>query len=143
LRIVELRLRILLYDLLIEKFVAMKDKSDELKQRTQQFALRIIKLCKSLPAGKDADVIGKQLLRSGTSVGANYRAASRARSQADFISKITICEEEADESGYWMELIVESGLMKKELVSDLSKEANELTAIFTASGKTARANKKN
>ena len=120
----------------------MKDKSDELKQRTQKFALRIIKLCKSLPAGKDADVIGKQLLRSGTSVGANYRAASRARSQADFISKITICEEEADESGYWMELIVESGLMKKELVSDLSKEANELTAIFTASGKTARANKK-
>ncbi len=121
----------------------MKDKSDELKQRTQQFALRIIKLCKSLPAGKDADVIGKQLLRSGTSVGANYRAASRARSQADFISKITICEEEADESGYWMELIIASGLMKKELVNDLSKEAGELTAIFTASDKTARANKKN
>ena len=132
-----------MYDLLIEKFVAMKDKSDELKQRTQKFALRIIKLCKSLPAGKDADVIGKQLLRSGTSVGANYRAASRARSQADFISKITICEEEADESGYWMELIIASGLMKKELVNDLSKEANELTAIFTASDKTARANKKN
>ena len=132
-----------MYDLLIEKFVAMKDKSDELKQRTQQFALRIIKLCKSLPAGKDADVIGKQLLRSGTSVGANYRAASRARSQADFISKITICEEEADESGYWMELIIASGLMKKELVNDLSKEAGELTAIFTASDKTARANKKN
>ena len=80
----------------------------------------------SLPAGKDADVIGKQLLRSGTSVGANYRAASRARSQADFISKITICEEEADESGYWMELIIASGLMKKELVNDLSKEAGEL-----------------
>ena len=121
----------------------MKDKSDELKERTKKFALRVIKLCRSLPAGRDADVIGKHLLRSGTSVGANYRAASRARSQADFISKITICEEEADESGYWMELIVESELMKKELVQELWKEADELTAIFTASGKTARANKKN
>jgi len=120
----------------------MKEKSDELKQRTKKFALRVIKLCRNLPTGRDADVIGKQLLRSGTSVGANYRAASRARSQADFISKITICEEEADESGYWMELIVESELMKRELVNDLWKEADELTAIFTASGKTARANNK-
>jgi len=79
-------------------------------------------------------------LRCGTSVGANYRAACRARSQADFISKITIVEEESDESAYWMELIIESELMKKERVSELLKEANELTAIFTASGKTAREN---
>lgn len=126
----------------LTKKIPMKDKSDELKQRTKKFALRVIKLCRSLPAGRDAEVIGKQLLRSATSVGANYRAASRARSQADFISKITICEEEADESGYWLELIIESDLMKKELVNELWQEAGELTAIFTASGKTARANKK-
>ncbi len=119
----------------------MQEKSEQLKKRTKQFAIRVIKLCKNLPNGRDADVIGKQLLRSGTSVGANYRAASRARSQADFISKITVCEEEADESGYWMELIIESELMKKERVEDLLKESDELTAIFTASGKTARTNR--
>lgn len=119
----------------------MQEKSEQLKKRTKQFAIRVIKLCKNLPSGRDADVIGKQLLRSATSVGANYRAASRARSQADFISKITVCEEEADESGYWMELIIESELMKRERVEDLLKESDDLTAIFTASGKTARANR--
>lgn len=86
-------------------------------------------------------MIGYQMLRCATSVGANYRAACRARSQADFISKITVVEEESDESGYWLELIIESGLMKEERVKDLLKEANELTAIFTASGKTARGSK--
>lgn len=101
----------------------------------------MIKLYKSLPPGKDSDVIGYQMLKCGTSVGANYRAACRARSQADFISKITVVEEEADESAYWLEIIIESGLMKKQRVSDLLIEANELTAIFTASGKTARGNK--
>src|SRR5436190_8602635 len=107
----------------------MQDQSEDLKKRTKKFALRIIKLYRSLPAGKDSDVIGYQMLRCGTSVGANYRAACRARSQADFISKITIVEEESDESGYWLELIVESGLMKKERVIELLNEANELTAI--------------
>ena len=116
--------------------------TDELKIRTKKFALRIIKLVESLPKSRTADVIGKQLLRSGTSVGANYRAACRARSQADFISKITIVEEESDESCYWLELIEESNLMKKELLKDIMKEASELTAIFTASGKTAKSNKK-
>lgn len=119
----------------------MKSKTDELKQRTKKFALRIVRLYRSLPKGKDADVLGYQLLRCGTSVGANYRAACRARSQADFVSKITIVEEEADESAYWMELIIESELMKSERVNELLKEANELTAIFTASGRTAKGNK--
>jgi len=116
-------------------------KADELKDRTKKFALRVIRMVRSLPKTKEADVIGKQLLRCGTSVAANYRAACRARSQADFISKVTIVEEESDESAFWMELIIDSEILKKNLVEDLLKEANELTAIFTASGKTARANK--
>jgi four helix bundle protein len=113
----------------------------ELKLRTKKFALRIIKLVESLPKSKIGDVIGHQLLRSATSVGANYRAACRARSQADFISKITIVEEEADESCYWLELIGEGELIEKEKLKDILKEADELTAIFTASGKTAKENK--
>jgi len=116
---------------------------DELKMRTKNFALRVIKLNKNLPAGKDAEVLGHQLLRAATSVGANYRAACRARSQADFISKITIVEEEADETAYWIELFIESGIIKKELLIDLLKEANELTAIFTASGNTAKLKRNN
>jgi four helix bundle protein len=118
-------------------------KPEELKLRTKKFALRVIKLYRSLPKGKDAEVLGYQLLRAGTSVGANYRAACRARSQADFISKITIVEEEADESAYWIELLIESELVKKELLVELLKEANELTAIFTASGHTAKASPDN
>ena len=116
---------------------------DELKNRTKTFALRIIKLYRSLPKGKDAEVIGYQMLRAGTSVGANYRAACRARSQADFVSKITIVEEESDESAYWIELLVESGIIKKDLLNELLKEANELTAIFTSSGNTAKSKRDN
>ena len=81
---------------------------EEMKRRTKQFALRVIRLVESLPRGRTADVIGKQLLRSGTSVGANYRSACRAKSPADFISKMGIVEEEADESLYWMELLIVS-----------------------------------
>ncbi len=114
----------------------------ELKVRTKKFALRVIKLVQSLPKSKTGDVLGHQLLRSATSVGANYRAACRARSQADFISKITIVEEEADEACYWLELICETELIEKEKLKDIMKEADELTAIFTASGKTAKENKK-
>ena len=87
---------------------------EDLKSRTKQFALRIIKLVEELPNTKTGNVIGNQIIRSGTSVAANYRASCRARSTADFISKITIVEEEADETLFWLELIVESGLMKKE-----------------------------
>lgn len=98
----------------------------------------VLKVIKSLPKGQESDVFGRQLLRSASSVGANYRAACRARSQADFISKITVVEEEADESAYWMELVIESGLQNNELIQSALKEANELTAIFTASGNTAK-----
>lgn len=119
---------------------------EELKFRTKQFALRVIKLVEALPKNKIGDVLGKQLLgkqllRSATSVAANYRAACRARSKADFISKIAIVEEEADESLFWLELIAESGLMNAERLKELTKEASELTAIFTATGKTAKQNR--
>jgi four helix bundle protein len=111
---------------------------DELKKRTKKFALDTIKLVENFPKTKTGDVIGKQLLRSATSVGANYRAACRARSQADFISKLGIVEEEADESLFWLELVVESGLVSKDKTAALMNEADELTAIFTASRKTAK-----
>jgi len=113
---------------------------EELKIRTRQFALMIIKLVEDLPNTKAGQTIGNQLIRSGTSVGANYRAACRARSNADFISKITIVEEESDETLFWLELITEANLLKKEKIEKILKEADELTAIFTSSGKTARQN---
>jgi four helix bundle protein len=114
----------------------------DLKQRTKEFALRTIRLVESLPRGKITDVIGKQLLRSGTSVGANYRSACRAKSTADFISKMRTVEEEADESIYWMELLIESGLISKDKVVELLDEADQLVAIIVSSIKTARARKK-
>ena len=111
---------------------------EELKQRTKQFALRAIRLVEALPRSKTADVIGKQLLRSATSVGANSRAACRGRSKAEFIAKIGIVEEESDESLFWLELIVEAGLLPHARVSDLMQEADELTAIFVATGRSAK-----
>jgi len=113
---------------------------EELKNRTKQFALMVIRLVNELPNTKAGNSIGNQLIRSGTSVVANYRASCRARSSADFISKITVVEEESDESLFWLELISESNILRKELLQDILREANELTAIFTASGKTARQN---
>ncbi len=112
----------------------------ELKQRTKQFSLRVIKLVGALPKNTEGRAIGNQLVRSGTSVGANYRAACRGRSKPEFIAKLGVVEEEADESAFWMELIIESGLMKKELVEPLLQEANELVAIITASRKSASKN---
>jgi four helix bundle protein len=112
--------------------------SEELKQRTKEFALRVIRLVDGLPRAKSADVIVRQLLRSATSVGANYRAACRARSQAEFVSRIGVVEEEADESVYWLELLLEGCDIDEHEVSALLKEATELTAMFTASGKTAK-----
>jgi four helix bundle protein len=114
--------------------------ADELKQRTKKFALRIIKLVESLPKTRTGDVIGRQLLRCGTSVGANYRPACRARPKADFISKAGIAIEEADETIYWMELLIEGNLISQQMSEQLLKEANELTAILTASVITARKN---
>lgn len=112
----------------------------ELKDRTKKFALLIIKIIEELPNTKTGNTIGNQLIRSGTSVAANYRTACRARSNADFISKITIVEEESDESLFWLELIEDTNIFKKDILQEAKKEANELTAIFTAAGKTARQN---
>lgn len=115
--------------------------SEELKARTKKFALDIITVSELLPKNQIGFVVGKQILRSATSVGANYRAACRARSKADFISKITIVEGEADESLFWLELIQGSRLLSDDKLIPLMKEADELTAIFTAAGKTARSRK--
>jgi four helix bundle protein len=115
---------------------------NDLKIRTKKFALNIIKLVKTLPEDRIGRVLGNQILRSGTSVAANYRSACKARSKADFISKITIVEEEADETTLWLELIMESDTLINDLTNSLHKEANELTAIFTSSGKTAKENNK-
>jgi four helix bundle protein len=110
----------------------------ELKARTKTFALRIIKLTRVIPKNDDAGrAIAKQIVRSGTSVAANYRASCRARSQAEFISKIGTVEEEADETALWLELLVESATMSARKLAALLQEANDLTAIMAASRKTA------
>ncbi len=111
---------------------------EELKKRTKQFGLRIIRLTDSLPRTRSADVIGKQLVRCGTSVGANYRSSCRAKSTADFVAKMTIVEEEADEVGYWLELLVESQTIPEHLVAALQKEADEIVSIIVASIRTAK-----
>jgi four helix bundle protein len=116
-------------------------KKEDLTRRTRLFALGIIRLVESLPKGRIADVLARQLLRSGTSVGTNYRAACRARSTADFIAKMGLVEEELDESAYWMELIVEGRVAHIDTVEPLMKEADELLAIVVLSIKTARARK--
>lgn len=113
-------------------------KTNDLKIRTQQFALRVIKLYKALPQSTECYVIGKQLLRSATSVGANYRSCLRGKSKADFIAKLAIAEEEADESCYWLELLMAAEFFPKTKIAPLLQEAKEITAILTASGKTAK-----
>jgi four helix bundle protein len=112
--------------------------SVELKRRTKIFALDVIKLVEDLPKSAASKVITYQLVACATSVGANYRSACRARSKADFISKITVVEEEADESCYWLELLNESKLIDHKDFQKVHKEANELTAIFASSGKTSK-----
>jgi len=110
----------------------------ELKARTKTFALRIIKVTRAIPRNDDAGrAIAKQIVRSGTSVAANYRACCRARSRAEFIAKIGTVEEEADETALWLELLIESGTMSARKLSALLAEANELTAIMASSRKTA------
>jgi four helix bundle protein len=113
-------------------------KQEELRNRSKQFVLRIIHLFRHLPRSPEAQILGKQLLRSGTSVGANYRAAGRARSKPEFIAKIGIVVEEADETVFWLECLGDSGIVKAERLQDLLKEANSLLAIFAASQRTAR-----
>jgi four helix bundle protein len=109
------------------------------KERTRRFALQVIRLVNSLPRARTPDVIGRQLLRAGTSVGANYRAACRGRSTADVLSKLAIVEEEADESIYWMELLTDVGVVSADRLETLKKEANEIVAMIVASIKTLRA----
>jgi four helix bundle protein len=114
----------------------------ELKDRTKRFALRVMKLVAALPNTVVGRTIGGQLVRCGTSVGANYRAACRSRSKAEFIARIGTVEEEADESAFWLELAVEGKLMRAKLLADLHQEAEELTAIMAASRISASANRK-
>src|SRR5262247_3272214 len=110
-----------------------KVKPDEFKRRTKTYGLRIVRLVLSLQGAQVARVLGSQLLRAGTSVGANYRSACRARSRADFISKMGIVEEECDESLYWLELLDETGYKSRLPVGDLMKEAEELLSMVVAS----------
>lgn len=114
----------------------MTDK--EHKQRTKQFALRVIRMIEALPKSTAAEVLGKQLLRSATSVAANYRSACRGRSKAEFVAKLGIVEEESDESTLWLELIGEANLLPSKKLSSLLKESNEITSIIVASIRTAR-----
>ncbi len=111
----------------------------ELKARTKRFALRVLKLIDTLPDSRSGRVLASQLGRSGTSVGANYRAACRSRSTAEMVSRLSVVEEEADESAFWMELIVDHGLLPETKVGPLWREADEITAIMVASRKTLQA----
>jgi four helix bundle protein len=113
----------------------------EFKKRTKGFAIRVIRLAGSLPETSTGRIIGRQLIRSGTSVGANYRAACRARSTAEFISRMGIVEEECDETLYWMEIIAETGIINRNRLDELIGEANEILSMVVSSIKTARSNK--
>ena len=113
-------------------------KARELQARTKSFALRVIRMFRSLPKTEESRIPGKQVLRSGTSVAANYRAVCRARSKAEFTAKLGVVVEEADETVFWLELLVESGIVPEEKIHSLMSEADELLAIFAASRHTAR-----
>lgn len=112
--------------------------AEELKKRAKKFAIRVVGLFQSLPRTDEARILGKQLLRSGTSVAANYRAVCRARSKAEFIAKIGVVVEEIDEAIFWLELLTETGIMKQGHLHNLITEADELLAIFAASQHTAK-----
>jgi four helix bundle protein len=112
------------------------------KQKTKGFALAVIELVETLPRCRSAEVLGSQLLRAGTSVGANYRAACRGKSASDVVARLRIVEEEADESIYWLELLVEAGIVAPNSVDVLKEDANELVAMTVASIKTPRRRKR-
>jgi len=114
----------------------------EMKKRTKEFAKRIIGLCRRLPENREGRLIGNQIFRSGTSVAANYRAACRARSKAEFVSRLAIVEEEADETLFWLELITEMKILDKASLNSLMQENDEIIAIVVSSIKTARRAKK-
>ena len=112
----------------------------DLQIRTKEFALRVIRLYCALPKSTEAQVLGKQVLRSGTSVGANYREANRARSRAEFIAKIGDCLKELDETDYWLELLAESSILPNAKLADLRDECDQLLAIFTTISKKTKSN---
>ena len=114
---------------------------EEMKNRTKEFAKSIIKLCRKLPDNREGRLIGNQIFRSGTSIAANYRAACRARSTAEFISKLSIVEKEADETLFWLEILEEMEILDKDLIAALMQESNEIIAIIVASIKTSRKRK--
>ena len=113
----------------------------EMKERTKNFALRILKLADALPRTRSGNTIANQVVRSGSSVGANYRALCRAKSRADFIHKTSVVEEEADETAFWLELIITAKLLRATRIKPLLQEADELTAIAVATRKTASSRK--
>jgi four helix bundle protein len=115
----------------------------ELKERTKEFAVRIVKLFRALPKTEEARIIGRQLLRAGMSIGANYRGACRSRSKAEFAAKMGIVVEEADEAVFWLELLIATGLVRQNRLKALLAEANELLAIFGASQRTAKLSRSN
>jgi len=117
---------------------AMPSRPEELRDRTKQFAVRVVKMVRTLPKSDEARVLGKQVLRSGTSVAANHRAVCRARSRADFVSKLAVVTEEVDETVFWLELLIDTGIVAKPRMENLLTEANELTRIFGSSLHTAR-----
>jgi four helix bundle protein len=117
-------------------------RSADLKARTKQFALRVMKLLDALPRTIQGRAIANQIIRSATSVAVNYRAACRSRSRAEFIAKIGVVEEEAEESCFWLELVIDSGLLTEERIRPLLSEAGELVAIMAASRKSALGNRK-
>ncbi len=115
-------------------------KQHDLKDRTLEFSVKVIKFTESLPTNQSVQIISKQLLRSSSSVGANYRAARRSKSLRDFINKLKIVEEESDETLYWLQLLVKTKLVDSDSINSLIKEADELVAIFVTSINTAKAN---
>jgi four helix bundle protein len=116
----------------------MAKESEILKERTRGFALRVVRLYRALPRTEEARIIGKQVLRSGTSIGANYRAACRARSRAEFVAKPGIVLEEADETAFWLDLLRDLRIFSDRKLQNLTREANELISIFVASMRTAK-----
>jgi four helix bundle protein len=115
-----------------------KMNQEQMKARTKEFAKQVISLCRQLPATQEGRLVGGQFFRSGTSVGANYRAACRARSKADFIAKLGLVLEETDESLYWLEILAENRIVNSDLLVSITNEAKELMAIFVSSLNTAK-----
>src|SRR5215813_7233272 len=114
------------------------DKQQELRKRTKDFALRIIRMCRTMPSTRETNIINNQILRSATGMAANYRAVGLARSKAEFISKLGVVVEEADKTVFWLELLGDSGIVRASRLRELLTEGNQLVAIFLASRKTAR-----